>query len=77
MMEIKSINIQNFKSIKNVTIPLKNYGTGENASNTTFLVGINECGKSAILKAISLINEGFKYITYNDCCNLDAQDNNM
>jgi len=74
-MKIKSINIQNFKSIKNITIPLQCYGTGENASNSTFLVGINESGKSAILEAISLINEGFKDVTYNDYCNLDAQDN--
>jgi len=73
-MKIKSINIQNFKSIKDVTIPLQCYGNGENASNTTFLVGINECGKSAILEAISLINKGFKDIEYDDYCNFDAQE---
>jgi len=73
-MIIKSINIQNFKSIKDITIPLQCYGSGESASNTTFLVGINECGKSAILEAISLINEGFKDIDYDDYCNLDAQE---
>lgn len=75
-MKIKSINIKNFKSIKDITIPLQCYGSEENASNTTFLVGVNESGKSAILESISLINEGFKNIEYSDYCNLDAQDDN-
>jgi len=73
-IKIKNINILNFKSIKDIKIPLQGYGSEGNASNTTFLVGINESGKSAILEAISLINEGFKNIEYNDYCNLDTQD---
>jgi len=73
-MKIKSINIRNFKSIKDITIPLQSYGNGKTASNTTFLVGINESGKSAILEAISLINKGFKDIAYEEYCNSDAQD---
>ena len=73
-MKIKIINIKNFKSIKDVTIPLGCYGNGENASNTTFLVGINECGKSAILEAVSLINAGFENVAYSNHCNLEAQE---
>ena len=75
-MKIKSINIKNFRSIKDLTIPLQTYSSGDQASNTAFLVGINESGKSAILKAISLINEGFKNIIYKDYCFIEAQKKN-
>jgi len=64
VITIKSINIKNFKSIKDVNIPVQSYGEGIHKSNTTFFVGINESGKSAILEAISLINEGFDKIDY-------------
>jgi len=74
-MVIKSINIINFKSIKNITIPVQNYGKDEYASNTTFFVGINESGKSAILEAISLINAGFDNIKYEDYCHSEAREN--
>lgn len=73
-MEIISISIKNFRSIKDITIPIKSYGTGRNKSQTTFLVGVNESGKSAILEAISLINTGFSEISFDDDCFLEAQD---
>jgi predicted ATP-dependent endonuclease of OLD family len=46
-----SIEISNYRSIKNITIPI------EQLSDRTFtygLIGVNEAGKSSILKAISL-----------------------
>lgn len=70
-MRIKSVLIKNFKSIKNLNIPFNNYGKQE--SKTTFLVGINESGKSAILEALSLINKGFEGIDYKEYCSIDAQ----
>jgi len=77
-MRIKSINIKNFKSLKDITIPIQSYGEGAYKSNTTFLVGVNESGKSAILEAISLINGGFDEIDYESYCHLESQekDNN-
>ena len=73
-MIIKSVNIKNFRSIRDVTIPIQSYGLGLNSSSATFLVGINESGKSAILDAMSLINEGFSEIDYQDNCFNGAQD---
>lgn len=75
-MKIKNILIKNFKSIKNLNIPLQEYGDGTQKSKATFLVGINESGKSAILEAISLINEGFDKIDYDDYCFNEAQEEN-
>lgn len=74
-MKITSVTIKNFKSIKDVTIPIQTYGSGNLKSNTTFLVGLNESGKSAILEAISLINVGFSEIKYEDYCFLESQEN--
>lgn len=75
-MKIKSINIKNFRSIKDITIPIKSFGTDSKKSNTLFLVGMNESGKTAILEAISLINKGMSTIDYEDYCFLEAQENN-
>ncbi|WP_298370936.1 AAA family ATPase [uncultured Lutibacter sp.] len=75
-MKIKSINIKNFRSIKNITIPIETYGDGSKKSNTLFLVGMNESGKSAILEAISLISKGMSAIDYEDYCFLEAQEDN-
>jgi predicted ATP-dependent endonuclease of OLD family len=47
-MHIKEIRINNFRSIKQIQIPMTN--------RKTILVGPNESGKSNILKAISFIN---------------------
>jgi predicted ATP-dependent endonuclease of OLD family len=73
-MKIKSIEIENFRSIKNLTIPFNSYGRNVNQSNTSFLVGINESGKSAILEAISLIKRGMEEVDYEKDCFLEAQD---
>ncbi len=73
-MKINNILIKNFKSIKELTISLNEYGKGIKKSKTSFLVGVNESGKSAILEAISLLNKGFSGINYNDYCFLEAQE---
>lgn len=73
-MKVKNVLIKNFKSIKELNIPLNEYGSGRQKSNTTFLVGINESGKSAILEAISLIKIGFKDKDYQEYCFLEAQE---
>lgn len=75
-MKIRNVKINNFKSIKDVTIPLQSYGSGKNKSNTAFLVGVNEGGKSAILDAISLLSKGMSDIDYEECCFLEAQEEN-
>lgn len=74
-MKLKSVEIINFKSIKEITIPFDSYGQGINNSNTSFLVGLNESGKSAILNAISLIGNGLENVDYETFCNIEAQDN--
>lgn len=73
-MKIKKICIENFKSIKKIDFPLKSYGKGKSLSNTALLIGINESGKSSILKGISLLSEGIKEIEYLDDCFIDAQE---
>lgn len=50
-MELKKILIKNYKSIKTLELPL----TRVNGSLTFSLLGVNESGKSSILKAISFI----------------------
>lgn len=74
-MRIKNVLIKNFKSIKKLNIPFIDYGSGSQTSKTTFLVGINESGKSAILEALSLIKKGFDHIDYSTYCSIDAQGN--
>jgi predicted ATP-dependent endonuclease of OLD family len=56
-MKIKSITVENYKSIRELTIPLQSYGREEDKSQTTFLIGVNESGKSNILEAINLLNK--------------------
>ncbi len=73
-MKIEKFEITNFRSISALSLPLNKYGAGKNESNTTFLVGINESGKSAILDAISLINGDLETIDYEENCFLQAQD---
>lgn len=51
-MVIKNISIENFKSIDKLSLNIAKYGD----SYTRMLVGINESGKSNILKAISFFN---------------------
>ena len=52
-MHLSEIQIYNYKSISDITIPVKKYGD----SYTSVLVGLNEAGKSNILEAISLISK--------------------
>jgi predicted ATP-dependent endonuclease of OLD family len=75
-MKIQNINIANFRSIHDLSLPIQEYGTGKNQSKSTFLVGINESGKSAILDAIGLLNDGIEDINYEENCSLNAQDEN-
>lgn len=51
-MILKKIEIKNFKSIKEIDFEVKKYGD----SYTSFLLGVNEVGKSNILQAISFMN---------------------
>ncbi len=51
-MNLEKIVISNYKSIENIEIPIKRI----NGSLTFSLLGINESGKSSILKAISFLD---------------------
>ncbi|OAQ38542.1 hypothetical protein A5893_14060 [Pedobacter psychrophilus] len=73
-MRLSSVEINNFKSIREIIIPFDAYGQGINRSNTNFLVGLNESGKSAIIHAISLIDSGLEDLDYDVYCSLEAQD---
>ena len=73
-MKIRSINIKNFRSLKDLILPIQSYGKGMNESKATFLVGINESGKSAILDAINLVSSGMNELDYKDNCFISAQD---
>ncbi|MDE7305336.1 MAG: ATP-binding protein, partial [Alistipes sp.] len=57
-MKLSSIEIKNFKSIEEITIPVRSYGEGMHKSNTLIMIGINPCGKSNILEAIKLRDVG-------------------
>jgi predicted ATP-dependent endonuclease of OLD family len=50
-MELQAIEIENFRSIEKLYMPIKKLG---DSSYTFGLIGINEAGKSSILKAITL-----------------------
>lgn len=65
-MKVLSFKIQRFKSIEEITIPLKTYGQGKQQSSVAFLVGLNESGKSSILEAISLWSQGLDDIDFNE-----------
>lgn len=53
-MKIKQVNIKNFRSIENITIKFN--------ERCRVLVGINESGKTNILKALSLLSPSFNPI---------------
>lgn len=72
MINIDSVKILNFKSIKECFFSFKNISI--NNVNSGILVGLNESGKSSFLEAISLINKGFDDVNYEEYCFLDAQD---
>lgn len=75
-MKIKEFYIRNYKSIKELNIPLNEYTTATNKNKVAFFVGVNESGKSTILKAISYLAFDDKYneINYADDCNKEAFD---
>lgn len=52
-MKLKSIRIQNYRSIHDLTFPIKELSDN---TYTYWLIGINEAGKSSILKAIALVD---------------------
>lgn len=73
-MRINSVLISNFKSIKEAEV---NFKTLDGKSNTIFLVGINESGKSAILEALSYIKTGLDSIDYEEFCYKPSFDSNF
>jgi predicted ATP-dependent endonuclease of OLD family len=75
-MKIKNVHITNYKSLKDINIPFNSYGSRSNKSNSIFLVGINESGKSAILNALSLIKKGLDEVNYEEDCYLESQESN-
>lgn len=70
-MEIKSVKIANYRSIKEVIIPFKRID--DKACN--ILLGKNESGKSNILKALSLVDPNYK-ADYTIDCNKDSKKEN-
>lgn len=75
MLEIDSIRIVNFKSIKDYTFDFKSINSY--SSKVGIFVGLNESGKSAFLEAISFINNSFDFIDYKEYCNNEAQDDDL
>ncbi|MDD3467082.1 MAG: AAA family ATPase, partial [Campylobacterales bacterium] len=69
-MKITKITINNFKSINNLELDVKAYDN----SYTTIMLGINEVGKSNILKAISLFSPSGDYL-YHETHNQKDDDN--
>lgn len=69
-MKIVEIEIENYKSIKNLVIPMSDdYGE----SNTVFLLGLNESGKSSILDAIYQLQTAFDGDNYYALCHKSCQ----
>lgn len=61
-MKLKSIQIKNYRSIEDVVVPIVRCPDG---SLTFGFIGINEAGKSSLLKAISL-KDGLHAVTLKD-----------
>lgn len=70
-MKIKSIKIENYKSIKEIEFEITKHG----ASYTIMLVGINECGKSNILEGMSYLNTPDGDYDYNIIHNQKDEEN--
>lgn len=72
-MKITKIVIENYKSIKNMVIPMpdpKGHGGG-----AVFLLGVNESGKSNILEAIHKLGTGFgKGTKFYEVCHKSAHE---
>lgn len=69
-MIIKKIRIKNYKSISDIEFKVEKYGT----SFTTFLLGINEVGKSNILKAMSFFKPTNETYDFYDLQNQKEED---
>ncbi len=69
-MKIKKIEIQNFKSIDTLDFEIEKIGN----SYTSIFVGINESGKSNILKALSFLNKPSGEFNYFNLCNQKNED---
>lgn len=69
-MKIKKIEIQNFKSIDTMDFELEKIGN----SYTSIFVGINESGKSNILKALSYLNKPSGEFNFFNLCNQKNED---
>ncbi len=64
-MEITSITIENFKSIDKLEFDIKKFGD----SHTAIFVGINESGKSNILKAFSYFSPPAEFFDFESLSN--------
>lgn len=53
-MKLREIKIRGYKSIEDLEFPVQKYGTGDNESYTTILIGKNETGKSNVLDAMAI-----------------------
>lgn len=73
MYKLKTVEIQNFRSIEYHIVNFNEYGSAENKSFTSFILGVNESGKSNLLKAISTISGGFPD-DYSKTCFKKVQD---
>ena len=69
-MILKKIEIKNFKSIKEIDFEVKKYGD----SYTSFLLGVNEVGKSNILQAISFMNTPKEQLNFSYLHNQKIED---
>jgi predicted ATP-dependent endonuclease of OLD family len=69
-MKLDSVKISNYRSVKGLVLSVKNIG----GSYLRTLVGVNEAGKTNILKAIYAANKNTK-INYEQDCHKDARRN--
>jgi len=69
-MKLTKIEVQNFKSIKEIDFDIKKYGS----SYTTMLLGINESGKSNVLEAMSFLDTPTKEFDYYEYHNQKDED---
>lgn len=70
-MELKSIKIENFRSVKDLEVEIDHIKD----KKCFILFGVNETGKSNILKAIALLDKK-STLKYDKDCNKEAKKNN-
>jgi len=70
-VKIEKIEINFYKSISKLTIPMPPPYAG---SQTVFLLGLNESGKSNILEAMSILQTGFGGMKFDEVCHKTAQE---